>query len=54
LLEEAAQGSTPALLRAPAKNLLELSEPVRGLLTDEEIDSMFKRNSSTARTVDLS
>jgi hypothetical protein len=54
LLEEAAQGSAPASLIAPAKNLLELSEPVRGLLTDEEINSIFEANTSTARPFDLS
>ncbi|HTU44870.1 MAG TPA: hypothetical protein VMF91_07400 [Bryobacteraceae bacterium] len=36
-----------------AKNLVELFEPVRGLLTDEEIDVMFSRNPSAGRPVDL-
>jgi hypothetical protein len=36
-----------------AKNLVELFEPIRGLLTDEEIDVMFRRNPSASRPVDL-
>lgn len=35
------------------KNLFELFAPVRGLLTDEEIDQMFTRNPSGARPVNL-
>jgi plasmid stability protein len=46
LLEEAVQA--PAALSA-AKNLIELSEPVRGLLADDEIDRLFSRNPATAR-----
>jgi len=41
-------------LAARAANLIELFEPVRGLLTDEEIDVVFSRNPSTGRPVDLS
>ena len=37
-----------------AKNLFELFAPVRGLLTDEEIDTLFARNPSPSRPVDLS
>jgi hypothetical protein len=37
-----------------AKNLFELFAPVRGLLTDEEIDRCFSRNPSPGRPVDLS
>ena len=37
-----------------AKNLFELFTPVRGLLTDEEIDTLFARNRSPSRPVDLS
>ena len=37
-----------------AANLVELCEPVRGLLTDDEIDRIFTRNPSTGRPVDLS
>ena len=36
-----------------AANLLELFEPIRGLLTDEEVDTLFSRNPSTGRHVDL-
>ena len=36
-----------------AANLVELSEPIRGLLTDEEVDTLFRRNPSTGRPVDL-
>ena len=54
LLEEAVQllGASPAT--TSARNLIELSEPVRGLLTNEEIDTIFRRNFSTARPIDLS
>ena len=38
--------------REPA-NLVELFEPVRGLLTDEEVDTLFKRNRSFSRPVDF-
>lgn len=38
---------------AKATNLMELFEPVRGLLTDEEIDTLFSRNPSTGRPVNL-
>lgn len=35
-------------------NVVELSDPVRGLLTDDEIDTLFSRDKSTARPLDLS
>jgi hypothetical protein len=54
LLEEAVHLPPPGASKAPAKNLVELFEPIRGLLTDEEIDVIFKRNPSTSRPVDLS
>ncbi len=38
---------------AMAGNLMELFAPVRGLLTDEEVDTLFSRNRSAGRTVDL-
>ena len=38
---------------AQATNLIDLFEPVRGLLTDEEVDALFKRNPSPGRPVDL-
>jgi len=43
--------STPS--PAEEKNLVELSESIRGLLTDEEADTLFSRNPSTGRPVDL-
>ena len=36
-----------------ASNLYELFAPVRGLLTDEEIDRLFSRDPSPDRPVDL-
>lgn len=36
----------PAAASAAAKNLVELFEPIRGLLSNEEIDAMFSRNPS--------
>ena len=39
--------------RTSARNLVDLFEPVRGLLTDEEVDALFSRNPSTARPLDL-
>ena len=50
LLEEAI--NTPS---APpeARNLVELFEPLRGLLEDAEIDRIFSRNRSAARPIDL-
>jgi plasmid stability protein len=38
---------------AKATNLMELFEPIQGLLTDEEIETLFSRNPSTGRPVDL-
>lgn len=38
---------------AKATNLLDLFEPIRGLLTDEEVDTLFSRNPSTGRSIDL-
>jgi hypothetical protein len=35
------------------KSLFELFAPVRGLLTDEEIDTLFARNRSMSRPVDF-
>ncbi len=37
-----------------AANLVELFAPVRGLLTDEEINTIFSRNRSPGRPIDLS
>ena len=38
---------------AQAANLMELFEPIRGLLTDEEVDTLFSRNPSVGRPVDF-
>lgn len=35
------------------KSLVELAEPVRGLLTDEELDRLVSRNPSTGRPLDF-
>jgi hypothetical protein len=63
LLEEAAHVPLERLSRdllsgeesraAKATNLMDLFEPVRGLLTDEEVDTLFSRNPSTGRPLDL-
>jgi hypothetical protein len=51
LLEEAARLPSGA---GQAANLVDLCEPIRGLLGDDEIDRLFSRNPSTGRSVDLS
>jgi Arc/MetJ-type ribon-helix-helix transcriptional regulator len=43
----------PTASKGPAKNLVELFEPLRGLFTDEEVDALFSRNPSTSRPLDL-
>lgn len=40
-------------LPAEPSNLVELFRPLRGLLTDEEVDILFTRNPSTSRPLDL-
>ena len=40
--------------RRTGQELVDAFGEMRGLLTDEEIDRMFTRNSSPARPVDLS
>ncbi len=35
------------------RNLVELFAPLRGQFTDEEIDTLFSRNPSIARPIDL-
>ena len=45
---------SPTPRAVQAANLVELCEPVRGLLTDAEIDALFSRNASTSRPIDLS
>ena len=53
LLDQALHVSPAPPAAPPAKNLVELFEPIRGLFTDEEVDRMFSRNPSSARPVDL-
>ena len=36
-----------------ARNFADLSEPVRGLLSDEEVDTLFRRTPSVSRPLDL-
>ena len=36
-----------------AANLVEASKAVRGLLTDEEVDTLFRRNPSNSRPADF-
>ena len=54
LLDEALHVPPSTAEKTAAKNLVELFAPIRGLLTDDEIDRMFARNPSPARPVDLS
>lgn len=51
LLEQAIRFPTSV---APGADLMDIGEPVRGLLSDEEVDRLFARNPSTGRPVDLS
>ena len=50
-LEEKAPA--PPAQSAEPKNLVELFAPLRGQFTDEEVDTLFSRNRSTARPLDL-
>lgn len=54
IIEQQARQAAPASqIASQAQNLYELFAPVRGLLTDEEVDTLFARNRSPSRTVDL-
>jgi hypothetical protein len=55
-LDSTAEQAGPAERPQPEgqKTLVELAEPVRGLLTDEEVDRLFSRNPSTGRPLDFS
>ena len=56
LIWKALNSSGPSIAASSvsdAKNLVELFAPVRGLLTDQEVDALFSRNLSTGRPVDL-
>jgi hypothetical protein len=52
LLEGAVRLPSAAVSKVPAKDLVELFAPVRGLFDDGELD--FSRNPSVSRPVDLS
>ena len=49
---DALDEKTPAPSAEP-KNLVELFAPLRGQFTDEEVDTLFSRNRSSARPLDL-
>jgi len=51
--EREARQFLPPTPAPQARNLFELFAPVRGLLTDEEIDRMFSRTPSASRPVDF-
>lgn len=54
IIERQAHQSQPENQQASqAHNLYELFAPVRGLLTDEEVDTLFVRNRSFSRPVDF-
>jgi len=50
LLEQAVR---PPAGPPPDADLIDIGSPVRGLLSDEEVDRLFARNPSTGRLVDL-
>jgi hypothetical protein len=54
LLEEAVHVSVePSRQKRTGQELIDASAKVRGLLTNEEVDTLFSRTSSFARPVDL-
>jgi hypothetical protein len=53
---DALDEKSPAPAAAPSaepKNLVDLFAPLRGQFTDEEVDTLFSRNRSTSRPLDL-
>ena len=54
LAEDRIQSSTDAPEQQGSQTLAELLAPVRGLLTDDEIDRYFIRDASTGRPVEPS
>ena len=50
--EKAPAPMSPAHART-GQDLIDVSARVRGLLTDEEVDTIFSRNKSSARPVDF-
>jgi len=53
LLEDAAHVLPEPLPRRTGQELIDACAKVRGLLTDEEVDTLFARNPSFARPVDF-
>jgi hypothetical protein len=53
LLEDAANVPPERLPRRAGQELIDASAKVRGLLTDEEVDTLFSRKPSFARPVDF-
>ena len=53
LLEEAVHVPPERLPRRTGQELIDACAKVRGLLTDEEVDTVFRRTPSFARPVDL-
>jgi hypothetical protein len=53
LVEHEAQGEEAKVDAPERKTLFELALPIRGLLTDEEIDTLFARDRSPSRTIDF-
>jgi len=53
LLEDAAHVPPEKLPRRTGQELIDASAKVRGLLTDEEVDTLFSRKPSFARPVDF-
>ena len=45
--------ATPAAAPRTGQDLVDACAKLRGLLTDEEVDTLFRRNPSFARPVDL-
>ena len=53
LLEEATHVPPEQLPRRTGQELIDACAKVRGLFTDEEVDTLFRRNPSFSRQVDL-
>jgi hypothetical protein len=53
LLEEAARVRAERLPRRTGQELIDACAKVRGLLTDEEVDTLFSRKPSISRAVDF-
>jgi hypothetical protein len=53
-LKSSPETAEPENGSGPKRSLAELFQPIRGLLTDEEVDTIFRRDPSPGRSVDLS